>query len=173
MKTKIIFLLLVVANQLLAINSNGFVANINGFNFPENKNHEINSNYLQAISAISCGDGGSDEVTTILQNVDLKAGKFTCLKYLPGQTEPEKIEFKVDSSRLSSEKSNLKNFIDNNLGNAGVVFYNQLGSYVFLFNMAFYFITDIFDADFAKIKNKSMDYYTSNDNLLMVVENEN
>ena len=131
MKTKIIFLLLVVANQLLAINSNGFVANINGFNFPENKNHEINSNYLQAISAISCGDGGSDEVTTILQNVDLKAGKFTCLKYLPGQTEPEKIEFKVDSSRLSSEKSNLKNFIDNNLGNAGVVFYNQLGSYVF------------------------------------------
>ena len=124
MKTKIIFLLLVVANQLLAINSNGFVANINGFNFAENKNHEINSNYLQTISNISCGDGGSDEITTILQSVDLKAGKFTCLKYLPGQSEPEKIEFKVDSSRLSSEKSNLKNFIDNNLGNAGVVFYN-------------------------------------------------
>lgn len=131
MKTKIIFLLLVVANQLLAINSNGFVANINGFNFAENKNHEINSNYLQTISNISCGDGGSDEVTTILQSVDLKAGKFSCLKYLPGQSEPEKIEFKVDSSRLSNEKSNLKNFIDNNLGNAGVVFYNQLGSYVF------------------------------------------
>ena len=131
MKSKIIFLFLFFVNQLFAINSNGFVANINGFEFRENVNHEINSNYLQAISNISCGDGGSDEVTTILQNVDLKAGKFTCLKYLPGQSEPEKIEFKVDSSRLSSEKSNLKNFIDNNLGNAGVVFYNQLGSYVF------------------------------------------
>lgn len=131
MKTKIIFLLLVVANQLLAINSNGFVANINGFNFAENKNHEINSNYLQAISNISCGDGGSDEVTTILQNVDLKAGKFTCLKYLPGQSEPERIEFKVDNTRLASEKSALKNFINNNLGTAGVAFYNQLGSYVF------------------------------------------
>ncbi|MDK2047771.1 hypothetical protein [Aliarcobacter butzleri] len=131
MKTKIIFLLLVVANQLLAINSNGFVANINGFSFQENINHEINSNYLQAISNISCGDGGNDEVTTILQNVDLKAGKFTCLKYLPGQSEPEKIEFKVDSTRLASEKSALKNFIDNKLGTAGVAFYNQLGSYVF------------------------------------------
>lgn len=131
MKTKIIFLLLVVANQLLAINSNGFVANINGFNFAENKNHEIHSNYLQTISNISCGDGGSDEVTTILQSVDLKAGKFTCLKYLPGQSEPEKIEFKVDSTRLASEKSALKNFIDNKLGTAGVAFYNQLGSYVF------------------------------------------
>ncbi|QNM90621.1 hypothetical protein HOO34_02505 [Aliarcobacter cryaerophilus] len=131
MKTKIIFLLLVVANQLLAINSNGFVANINGFNFSENKNHEINSNYLQTISNISCGDGGSDEITTILQSVDLKAGKFTCLKYLPGQSEPERIEFKVDNTRLASEKSALKNFINNNLGTAGVVFYNQLGSYVF------------------------------------------
>ena len=131
MKTKIIFLLLVVANQLLAINSNGFVANINGFNFAENKNHEINSNYLQTISNISCGDGGSDEVTTILQSVDLKAGKFTCLKYLPGQSEPERIEFKVDNTRLATEKAGLKKFIDNNLGNAGVVFYNQLGSYVF------------------------------------------
>lgn len=131
MKTKIIFLLLVVANQLLAINSNGFVANINGFNFEENKNHEINSNYLQAISAISCGDGGSDNVTTILQSVDLKAGKFTCLKYLPGQSEPERIEFKVDNTKLASEKAGLKKFIDNNLGTAGVAFYNQLGSYVF------------------------------------------
>ncbi len=131
MKTKIIFLLLVVANQLLAINSNGFVANINGFNFAENKNHEINSNYLQTISNISCGDGGSDEITTILQSVDLKAGKFTCLKYLPGQSEPERIEFKVDNTRLATEKAGLKKFIDNNLGNAGVVFYNQLGSYVF------------------------------------------
>ncbi len=131
MKTKIIFLLLVVANQLLAINSNGFVANINGFNFVENKNHEINSNYLLAISNISCGDGGSDNVTTILQSVDLKAGKFTCLKYLPGQSEPERIEFKVDNTRLSSEKAGLKKFIDNNLGSAGVAFYNQLGSYVF------------------------------------------
>ena len=131
MKTKIIFLLLVVANQLLAINSNGFVANINGFNFAENKNHEINSSYLQTISNISCGDGGSDEVTTILQSVDLKAGKFTCLKYLPGQSEPERIEFKVDNTRLASEKSALKNFINNNLGTAGVAFYNQLGSYVF------------------------------------------
>ena len=131
MKTKIIFLLLVVANQLLAINSNGFVANINGFNFSENKNHEINSNYLQTISNISCGDGGSDEITTILQSVDLKAGKFTCLKYLPGQSEPERIEFKVDNTRLASEKSALKNFINNNLGTAGVAFYNQLGSYVF------------------------------------------
>ena len=131
MKTKIIFLLLVVANQLLAINSNGFVANINGFNFAENKNHEINSNYLQAISAISCGDGGNDNVTTILQSVDLKAGKFTCLKYLPGQSEPERIEFKVDNTKLASEKAGLKKFIDNNLGTAGVAFYNQLGSYVF------------------------------------------
>ena len=49
-----------------------------------------------------------------------------------------------------------------------LILYNYF--YVFLFNMAFYFITDIFDADFAKIKNKSMDYYTSDDNLLMVVE---
>lgn len=130
MKPKIIFLFLFFVNQLFAINSNGFVANINGFDFRENINHEINSNYLQAISNISCGDGGSDEVTTILQSVDLKAGKFSCLKYLPGQSEPEKIEFKVDSSKLSNEKSGLKNFIDN-LGTAGVVFYNQLGSYVF------------------------------------------
>ena len=130
MKTKIIFLFLFFVNQLFAINSNGFVANINGFDFRENINHEINSNYLQAISNISCGDGGSDQVTTILQSVDLKAGKFSCLKYLPGQSEPEKIEFKVDSSKLSNEKSGLKNFIDN-LGTAGVVFYNQLGSYVF------------------------------------------
>ena len=45
MKTKIIFLLLVVANQLLAINSNGFVANINGFNFPENKNDTYSTIY--------------------------------------------------------------------------------------------------------------------------------
>ena len=51
-----------------------------------------------------------------------------------------------------------------------LILYNYF--YVFLFNMAFYFITDIFDADFAKIKNKSMDYYTSDDNLLLVVENE-
>ena len=131
MKSKIIFLFLFFVNQLFAINSNGFVANINGFEFRENVNHEINSNYLQAISNISCGDGGSDEVTTILQSVDLKAGKFTCLKYLPGQSEPERIEFKVDNTRLATEKAGLKKFIDNNLGNAGVVFYNQLGSYVF------------------------------------------
>ena len=52
-----------------------------------------------------------------------------------------------------------------------LILYNYF--YIFLFNTAFYFIVDIFDADFAKIKNKSMDYYTSNDNLLMVVENEN
>ncbi|MCG3717280.1 hypothetical protein L5F64_16935, partial [Aliarcobacter butzleri] len=58
-------------------------------------------------------------------------GKFTCLKYLPGQSEPQKIEFKVDSTKLASEKAGLKKFIDNNLGTAGVAFYNQLGSYVF------------------------------------------
>ena len=86
---------------------------------------------MQAISNISCGDGGSEGITTILQSVDLKAGKFTCLKYLPGQSEPERIEFKVDNTRLAAEKAGLKKFIDNNLGNAGVVFYNQLGSYVF------------------------------------------
>ncbi len=51
-----------------------------------------------------------------------------------------------------------------------LILYNYF--YVFLFNMAFYFITDIFDADFAKIKNKGVDYYTSDDNLLLVVENE-
>ena len=51
-----------------------------------------------------------------------------------------------------------------------LILYNYF--YIFLFNTAFYFIVDIFDADFAKIKNKSMDYYTSDDNLLMVVENE-
>ena len=51
-----------------------------------------------------------------------------------------------------------------------LILYNYF--YIFLFNMAFYFITDIFDADFAKIKNKSMDYYSSDDNLLLVVENE-
>ena len=49
-----------------------------------------------------------------------------------------------------------------------LILYNYF--YVFLFNMAFYFITDIFDADFAKIKNKSMDYYSSDDNILMVIE---
>ena len=50
-----------------------------------------------------------------------------------------------------------------------LILYNYF--YIFLFNTAFYFIVDIFDADFAKIKNKSMDYYTSVDNnLLMVVE---
>ena len=51
-----------------------------------------------------------------------------------------------------------------------LILYNYF--YIFLFNTAFYFIVDIFDADFAKIKNKSMDYYTSDDNLLLVVENE-
>ena len=49
-----------------------------------------------------------------------------------------------------------------------LILYNYF--YIFLFNTAFYFLVDIFDADFAKIKNKSMDYYTSDDNLLMVVE---
>ena len=43
MKSKIIFLFLFFVNQLFAINSNGFVANINGFEFRENVNHEINS----------------------------------------------------------------------------------------------------------------------------------
>ena len=131
MKTKIIFLFLFFVNQLFAINSNGFIANINGFDFRENVNHDINNGYLQAISNISCGDGGSDEVTTILQSVDLKAGKFSCLKYLPGRSEPEKIEFKTDSTRLDNERISLKKFIDNNLGTAGISFYNQLGSYVF------------------------------------------
>ena len=46
MKSKIIFLFLFFVNQLFAINSNGFVANINGFNFAENKNHEINEVYI-------------------------------------------------------------------------------------------------------------------------------
>ena len=49
-----------------------------------------------------------------------------------------------------------------------LILYNYF--YIFLFNTAFYFITDIFDADFAKIKNKSMDYYSSDDNILMVIE---
>lgn len=49
-----------------------------------------------------------------------------------------------------------------------LILYNYF--YIFLFNTAFYFIVDIFDADFVKTKNKSMDYYTSDDNLLMVVE---
>lgn len=131
MKTKIIFLLLIFVKQLFAINSNGFIANINGFSFQENVNYEINSNYLQAFSNISCGDGGSDNVTTILHSVDMKSGKFTCLKYLEGQTEPQKIEFKVDSNKLESEKKSLKNFIDNNIGTAGISFTGQLGSYVF------------------------------------------
>ena len=51
-----------------------------------------------------------------------------------------------------------------------LILYNYF--YIFLFNTAFYFLVDIFDADFVKTKNKSMDYYTSDDNLLMVVENE-
>ena len=51
-----------------------------------------------------------------------------------------------------------------------LILYNYF--YVFLFNMAFYFITDIFDANYEKIKNKSMDYYVSN-NILLVVEHEN
>lgn len=49
-----------------------------------------------------------------------------------------------------------------------LILYNYF--YIFLFNTAFYFLVDIFDADFVKTKNKSMDYYTSDDNLLMVVE---
>ena len=52
-----------------------------------------------------------------------------------------------------------------------LIIYNYF--YIFLFNTAFYFLVDIFDADFVKIKNKSMDYYTSDDNLLMVVEKWN
>jgi hypothetical protein len=40
-----------------------------------------------------------------------------------------------------------------------LIIYNYF--YIFLFNTAFYFLVDIFDADFVKIKNKSMDYYTS------------
>ena len=50
-----------------------------------------------------------------------------------------------------------------------LILYNYF--FIFLFNTAFYFLVDIFDADFVKTKNKSMDYYTSVDNnLLMVVE---
>ncbi|MDK2047772.1 hypothetical protein [Aliarcobacter butzleri] len=49
-----------------------------------------------------------------------------------------------------------------------LILYNYF--YIFLFNAVFYYMTDIFDADFAKIKNKSMDYYTSYDNILMVIE---
>ena len=52
-----------------------------------------------------------------------------------------------------------------------LILYNYF--YVFIFNMTFYFTTDIFDIDLAKFKDKKMNYYTSNDNLLMVVENEN
>ncbi len=52
-----------------------------------------------------------------------------------------------------------------------LILYNYF--YIFLFNSAFYYTTDIFDVDFAKLKDKKMNYYTSNDNLLMVVENEN
>lgn len=52
-----------------------------------------------------------------------------------------------------------------------LILYNYF--YVFLFNMAFYFITDIFDIDLAKFKAKKLNYYTSRDNLLLVVENEN
>ena len=52
-----------------------------------------------------------------------------------------------------------------------LILYNYF--YIFLFNMAFYFITDIFDIDLAKFKDKKLNYYTSTDNLLLVVENEN
>ena len=52
-----------------------------------------------------------------------------------------------------------------------LILYNYF--YVFLFNMAFYFITDIFYIDLAKFKAKKLNYYTSRDNLLLVVENEN
>lgn len=52
-----------------------------------------------------------------------------------------------------------------------LILYNYF--YVFLFNMAFYFITDIFDIDLSKFKAKKLNYYTSRDNLLLVVENEN
>ncbi|MCG3716367.1 hypothetical protein O8C86_01855 [Aliarcobacter butzleri] len=52
-----------------------------------------------------------------------------------------------------------------------LILYNYF--YIFLFNMAFYFITDIFDTDLAKFKDKKLNYYTSTDNLLLVVENEN
>ena len=129
MRNIIIFLLF--ANILFAnINSNGFVGNINSFSFEENEDYSIDSEYLKAISNISCGDGGSDKTTTILQNVDLKSGKFTCLKYLEGQFEPQRIDFSIDTARLQSEKSDLKKFIDNNLG-SNISFYEQLGSYVF------------------------------------------
>ncbi|MBF7071348.1 hypothetical protein [Aliarcobacter butzleri] len=52
-----------------------------------------------------------------------------------------------------------------------LILYNYF--YVFIFNMTFYFITDIFDIDLAKFKDKKLNYYTSTDNLLLVVENEN
>lgn len=128
---KIIILFLLFAKFIFAnINSNGFVGNISNFSFEENGSYSINSGYLAAISNISCGDGGSDSTITILNNVDLKSGKFTCLKYLDGQFEPQKIDFTVDTARLQSEKTALKNFIDNNLG-SNISFYEQLGSYVF------------------------------------------
>ena len=52
-----------------------------------------------------------------------------------------------------------------------LILYNYF--YIFLFNSAFYYTTDIFDVDFAKLKDKKLNYYTSTDNLLLVVENEN
>ena len=52
-----------------------------------------------------------------------------------------------------------------------LILYNYF--YVFLFNMVFYYTTDIFDIDFKKLKEKKVNYYTSRDNLLLVVENEN
>lgn len=128
---KLIILFIFSLKLLFAnINSNGFIGDINNFNFEPNDSFQINTEYLQAISTISCGDGGSDNITTILQSVDLKSGKFTCLKYLEGQTEPQKIDFSIDSARLQNEKAALKNFINQDLS-TNVVFYNQLGSYVF------------------------------------------
>ncbi len=129
--SKIIILFLLFAKFLFAnINSNGFVGSVNNFDFQENQDYSIDSGYLDAISNISCGDGGSDSTITILQNVDLKSGKFTCLKYLDAQSEPQRIDFSVDTARLQSEKAALKNFIDKSLSN-NISFYNQLGSYVF------------------------------------------
>lgn len=125
-----LLILILIANILNAnINHNGFFANINNFNFKDNQNYSLNSEYLQSISSISCGDS-SNSTTTILQNVDLKSGKFTCLKYVDGQYEPQKIDFSIDLAKLESEKNSLKKFIDNDLG-TNVVFYNQLGTYVF------------------------------------------
>lgn len=129
MKKFFLMLILIKSLSFAGINSNGFIGSPSDINFEDNKSYSINNEYLTAIASISCGDG-SEKITTILDSVDFKSGKFTCLKYAEGKGEPERIDFTIDSARINDEQKALQNFIENNLS-SGITFQKQLGSYVF------------------------------------------